>query len=142
MGFRSWQRSSSFKKTNVKNYIRKFKRIIVSINEERNVCSVLKFLCETAKNNSSGKFIEVSKGFILELFHLFKSIEGLSGIYSETGIYKKKMHEFIKKDGKVAAKLRSAKLDDENKGIGDQIKRCTTGLDPNVNWIAHETLFL
>ena len=83
-------------KTIVRECVHMFRSIIGPINEKRTKTSAIKYLYNLAKKNGDGNGPEVSRGFILEFLHLFKGVAGLSGIYSESGIFKKGMPSFIK----------------------------------------------
>ncbi len=119
-------------KSTVRECARTFKSIIGPINEKRTKTSAIKHLYDLVKKNGNDETPEISRGFILEFLHLFKGVAGLSGIYSESGVFKKEVPSFIKMDGIDAAKLRSDQLDIEEQIIEKYTKKYPTGLDPEV----------
>jgi lysine 2,3-aminomutase len=112
-------------KKNAKECIRILKTIIRTENERITGFSALKLLFKIAKK--SVKQEKVHKGFLIEFIHLFKGINGNSGLYSE-----KDLPLFFKLSGKEAALERTKFLDNYSSKMEAFLSKYKTGLDPEL----------
>jgi lysine 2,3-aminomutase len=120
-------------KATVRESVRVFKSIIGPINERRTEVSALSYLYRLAKGSSPEEIPELRKDFIVEFIHLFRAVTGLSGVYSTFGIPElKSMPEFISRDGREAALLRSNFLDGVAAAAEGRIGQYVSGLEPNI----------
>ncbi|MEJ2422690.1 MAG: KamA family radical SAM protein [Acidobacteriota bacterium] len=125
-------------KANVRECVRVFMSIIGPINEKRAGFSAVETLWKLARNELDRREVELSRGFVLEFIHLFRGVAGLSGIYSPSGVCRKEVPAFIAMDGREAALVRSAVLDEEGRNIEERIKRFPSGFDPAVRRLREE----
>ncbi len=119
-------------KSTVRECIRVFRSIIGPINEQRTGFSAMKTLIRLAKNESNGKDIEVSVGFILEFIYLFKGVKGNVNIYREEGSTKRHVPEFLKLKGREAAEKRMEALDEIGMALQKYFKKYPSGLEDEV----------
>lgn len=104
-----------------------FKGILSRRNEQLTGESSLKYLWMIAHDNPEISKIPISNGFIEEFIHLLKGIHGKSGLYNE-----KKPPEFLKLEGRQAAKVRSDNLDLISQWAESYLQRYKSGLDKDI----------
>jgi lysine 2,3-aminomutase len=122
-------------KATVRECIRAFKSIIGPINEYRTEFSALDCLWKLANNKNEELTQEISVGFLEEFINLFRGVSGKSNIYFETTEAKKGIPDFLKMEGREAAKVRTEILDDIGTTIQKYFKRYPSGLEEDViNW--------
>lgn len=112
-------------KKNARECIKIFKTIIRTENERITGFSSLKLLVKIAKKRI--KTEHVNKGFLIEFIHLFKGINGYSGLYSE-----KDLPRFFKLEGKEAAIERTRFLDNYSTRMEYFMSRYPTGLESEL----------
>lgn len=99
-------------------------RKMVSVRSERLAkFSVLKVLWHLAHEEFDALSEDLNDGFFNEMIHLFLGIHGRSGIYNEVT-----RPDFIKKEGREAARLRSKQLDQIAEQSLKQADRYRSGL--------------
>ena len=86
---------------------------------------------ELLYNLAQGKSVDLSEGFILEFVHLFRAINGESGIYNQSAEFDEGP-DFKLKKGREAAIQRSETLDREEHKTDIILQKYPTGLDPHV----------
>jgi lysine 2,3-aminomutase len=116
-------------KATVREGIRVFKSIIGPVNEYRTGVSALKILMALAQGKKEELKIEVSVGFLMEFINLFRSVIGKSNIYTENSEVKKHIPDFLKAEGKTAARIRTQILDDFGSDVNKYFKKYPTGLE-------------
>jgi lysine 2,3-aminomutase len=116
-------------KATVREGIRVFKSIIGPINEYRTGVSALNILWKLAQNKKKDLGTEVSVGFLMEFINLFRSVIGKSNIYIENSEVKKHIPDFLKSEGKEAARIRTQILDDFGSDVKKYFKKYPTGLE-------------
>lgn len=119
-------------KATVREGIFVFKSIIGPINESRTKVSALDILWKLARGKQDELKIEVSIGFLMEFFHLFRSIIGQSNIYFEKNEAKKHIPEFLKLKGQKAAQVRTELLDNFGTSVHKFFKKYPSGLEEEV----------
>ncbi len=119
-------------KANALECIRVFKSIISTNNEKRSGASALETLISLAGHRDPGVLGKVSPGFILEFVHLFKGLEGDSGIYKDREGKPKPVPEFLSLEGREAAKKRSESLDRLAAKVRDYLDKYPSGLEEEV----------
>jgi len=110
---------------NARDCVRVFKNIIQIESEYLTGFSALELLVTVAKNKIEPE--HVNKGFISEFIHLFKGINGNSGLYS-----KKDSLMFFKLSGREAAEERTKFLDGYSGKMESVLSRYRTGLEPGL----------
>ncbi len=122
-------------KATVRECIRAFKSIIGPINEYRTEFSALDCLWKLANDKNDELAQEISVGFLEEFINLFRGVSGKSNIYFESKEAKKGIPDFLKMEGREAAKERTEILDDIGTTIQKYFKRYPSGLEDDViNW--------
>jgi len=122
-------------KATVRECIRAFKSIIGPINEYRTQFSALVCLWKLAQEKRDELPQQVSVGFLEEFINLFRGVAGKSNIYYESREARKGVPDFLKMEGREAAKARSEILDDIGTTIQKYFRRYPSGLDQDViNW--------
>lgn len=119
-------------KATVRDCARVFKSIIGRINEIRAEFSALECLWKLATGRSEELHDEVSMGFLMEFVHLFRGVAGKSNIYREQSEIAKGMPDFLRLDGREAARAHSEMLEEMGGTVRKYFKRYPTGLDPEV----------
>lgn len=125
-------------KATVRECVRVFKSIIGPINEYRTGSSALDYLWKLAREKKEDLKSEVSAGFIMEFINLFRGVDGRSNIYYETKEAKRGIPDFLKLEGRQAAKARTNILDDIGLTIRKYFKKYPSGLDPDIIGWRHE----
>ncbi|MBW2466771.1 MAG: KamA family radical SAM protein, partial [Deltaproteobacteria bacterium] len=119
-------------KSTVRESIRVFKSIIGPINEKRCGVSALKCLWELARDPKGETKHDVSVGFLLEFINLFRGVAGNSNIYFESRQARKGIPDFLKLEGREAARVRTERLDEVGATINKYFKKYPSGLDQDV----------
>jgi len=119
-------------KATVRDCIRVFKSIIGPINEKRTEVSALDCLWKLARNQRASLKPEVSAGFLMEFINLFRGVAGKSDIYQGHGETEKEAPEFLRLEGRQAARKRSEGLDQMAETVRKNVKRFPSGLDNEV----------
>lgn len=113
----------------VRECVRNLRRIIAPINEKRTMTSALQGLRAIALGEPSG----VTNAFLMELVALFTGVAGNSGIYrDDRPVRADEAPDFILKEGREAAKLRTIELDRLGEDLNVYGKRYPSGLEPEV----------
>lgn len=111
--------------------IRVFKNIISPRNEELSGYSALSYLWRLAHGDEEA-MNRVDEGFVLEMIHLFKAINGRPDIYPARYAQGLEMVDFSRIKGREAGIARSKYLDKLFERVWEYIKRYPSGLDPQV----------
>ncbi len=111
--------------------IRVFRNIISPRNEKLSGYSALSYLWRLARGDEKA-LEEVDEGFILEMIHLFKAINGRPDIYPARYAEGLELVDFSKIKGREAGIARSKYLDKLFESVWEYIKRYPSGLDPQV----------
>ncbi len=119
-------------KATVRDCIRVFKSVIGPINEQRTEFSALDCLWKLATDRRDELSCEISAGFLMEFVHLFRGVAGRSNIYREKEQVLRDMPDFLRLDGREAARARSDMLDETGSTVLKYFKRYPSGLDPEV----------
>ena len=119
-------------KGTVRDCIRVFKSIIGPINEKRTGVSALDCLWKLAKGRRSKLQWEVSVGFLLEFINLFRGVAGKSNIYREHEEIMKGIPDFLRLEGREAARERSDRLEDMAANLRKYFKRYPSGMEKEV----------
>lgn len=103
-------------------------RTLLSPRSERlSKFKLLKLLWQLAHGTEENLPDELSDGFFMEMIHLFKGLQGKSGIYDQESF-----PEFANLTGREASIIRSGKLDDMAEQLLYHMDRYPTGLDEDV----------
>jgi len=119
-------------KSIVRESIKVMRSIIGLINESRTEFSALECLWNLSKNKKEELSHKVSPGFIFEFTHLFKAITGKSNIFTENMRVKKGIPDFLKMEGREAAKVRMTLLDDLGTSLKKYFMKYPSGLEEHV----------
>jgi len=119
-------------KATVRDAIRVFKSIVGPINEQRTEFSALDRLWRLAGERSDKVLPEVSVGFLMEFFHLFRAVAGRSGIYRENQGERRGLPRLFRLSGREAGIARSELLDHLARRVREHFARYPSGLDPEV----------
>ena len=119
-------------KSAVRECIRVLRSIIGPINELRTEFSALDSLWKLAKDKRDELKDKISVGFILEFINLFRGVTGKSNIYLEDAQVKRGMPEFLKLEGREAAKVRMELLDELGSSVHKYFKKYPSGLEDEV----------
>ncbi len=104
-----------------------FRKIISARSERLTKYSILKLLIQLAHGDFDKLPPNINEGFIQEVTHLFRGMQGRSGMYDFV-----LFPDFMKVHGREAALLRSKELDDMAENNISWIKRYPTGLDDSI----------
>ena len=122
-------------KATVRESIRAFKSIIGPINEYRTHFSALECLWKLAQQKRDEISQQISVGFLEEFINLFRGVAGMSNIYFESREAKKGIPDFLRMEGREAAKVRTEILDDIGTTIQKYFRKYPSGLEQDViNW--------
>lgn len=103
-------------------------RKLLSLRSERLAkFKLLKLLWQLAHGTEEALPEDLSDGFFMEMIHLFKGLQGKSGIYDQENF-----PEFANLTGREASIIRSSKLDDMAEQLLYHVDRYPTGLDEAV----------
>jgi len=122
-------------KKNTIDCIRVFKNLIAPTNESKTDHSCLKTICNLAAEHWRRKdWPEISDAFLVDMKHLFKGVNGLSGIYSKSGICKREVPAFVHLKGRESAIVRSNLLNETMDQYKYFIRKngYKAGFDPEV----------
>jgi lysine 2,3-aminomutase len=119
-------------RANVQESLRVLKAVFGPINEVRTGVSALETLWKLVRGEGRDLPGRVSRGFANEFIHLFRGIEGRSGLYrdSRTGVWR--IPAFLRMKGRKAARKRSEILDELAGQIGQGMARFPSGLAPEA----------
>ncbi len=119
-------------KSTVRECIRVFKSIIGPVNEKRCGVSALDCLWKLARDEKGEHHYDVSVGFLMEFINLFRGVEGSSNIYYERSRAKRGIPDFLKLEGREAAKVRTERLDEIGATINKYFEKYPSGLEADV----------
>ncbi len=111
--------------------IRVFKNIISPKNEALSGYSALSYIWRLARGDL-GVLGELDEGFLLEIYHLFKAINGRPEIYPAKYAKDLPIFDFSRIKGREAGIARSNYLDRLAERIWSYVERYPSGLDPEV----------
>lgn len=113
----------------VRECVRNLRRVIAPISEKATETSALNGLRNLARGEPSG----VTYAFLMEFVALFSGVAGDSGIYRDDRQVKaNEAPDFIKKEGREAAMLRTLELDKLGEDFRVYSRRYPSGLEPDV----------
>ncbi len=115
-------------KANTREAVETFKNFLGPVCEKRAGCSTLETLRRLAAGDSSA----ASPCFLLEMIHLFRALEGRSGIYGEGKVPADYIPPFLRRKGREAAVERTRALDREASEMHALMRRYRSGLEPEV----------
>jgi lysine 2,3-aminomutase len=115
-------------KANAREAIDTFKNLLGPVCEKRAGCSSL----ETLRSLSRDCFEGVGPCFVMEMIHLFRAVEGRSGIYGEGGVPEDYVPAFLRHRGREAAVERTEALDREASEMHGLMRRYRSGLEPEI----------
>ncbi|MHC4779524.1 MAG: KamA family radical SAM protein [Planctomycetota bacterium] len=114
---------------NTRQCISALKSVFAPIHEKTTGVSALETLISLAAGGSGGS---VSPGFLEEFIHLFRGVDGNSGIYRTDEDGQKKVPEFLKLKEREAALKRSEILDGIASRLKERTARYPSGLEKEV----------
>ncbi|HBX51915.1 MAG: KamA family radical SAM protein [Bacteroidetes bacterium RIFOXYA12_FULL_35_11] len=120
---KKFQKIHIVERNNAKECIRVLKNIIRTENEKLTGFSALNKLFKLANSNQN-TLEKISEGFIVELIHLFRGINGKSGITDSVFI--------LEGTDEEASQKRTEKLDEYSQYIYKRISRFRSGLAPEM----------
>lgn len=123
----SVRRTNSLEHVVTRDAIRVMQNVLSCANEHRVGFSPLQTLRDAVRAEHAKLPRDLAPGFFLEFIHLFKAIEGHSGLYRERSV-----PPFLRMDGRQAAVERSRDLDRLAGQVAAQLARYPTGLDAEV----------
>jgi lysine 2,3-aminomutase len=124
MGLRKVQ---FLERANMRQCLSVFRNILSRRNERITGVSTLSYIYQLIKAENSQILHDVSEDFVEELVHLFRGINGRSGIYEQMS-----QPAFLEMTGKRAALARSRDLDEMVRKMDGFLARYTSGLQPEV----------
>lgn len=110
-----------------KECIRVLKNVIRSENDKLAGFSALTALRELAKDECGEALQETGEGFLIEFIHLFRGINGKSGLLTKTSSLLR-----IKESESRAGHIRSRELDVYSSRLTKAFRRYRCGLDPDL----------
>ncbi|MFC1682627.1 KamA family radical SAM protein [Candidatus Zixiibacteriota bacterium] len=121
------QRIQFLERANMRQCLSVFRNILSKRNERITGVSTLHHICQLIKEESDQARQQVTEDFVEELIHLFRGINGRSGIYEDMS-----RPAFLEMTGKRAALARSRDLDKMVRKMDTFLARYMSGLHPEV----------
>jgi lysine 2,3-aminomutase len=120
-------RIQSLERANMRECLSVFRNILAKRNERITGVSTLYYLYHLIKGEDSQVMESVNEDFVEELVHLFRGINGRSGIYDHLP-----RPAYLDMSGREAAQARSKFLDELCHPMKEFLARYPSGLDPDV----------
>jgi lysine 2,3-aminomutase len=117
----------SLERANMRECLGVFRNILSKRNEKLTEISALSFLYHLIKDDAPDTVGQVTEGFVEEIIHLFRGIDGRSGIYERM-----QRPAFLDMHGREAALARSDQLDDLCHSMDRFLLRYRSGLETDV----------